>query len=402
MQVKAMEHGGGQRNAFKRRGPVDKRNLICEHCHKSGNNKDTCFKINGVSDWYRDLTVHRRKPAIGRAYAVNEVQTPVDKSTAAGHNLVFDLMEALKLIQNRVPQDPVHDLRSKETMAIGHQIGKLYILDRNSFISFPHSQFSYNAVEFDCIDSDVFTLWHKRIPKLFLSAIATSTSSPRVSAPVPKLNLFPPAAQYLPPASVFDSLDSVIPDSSSDIPSPAPESVPELPTPVRRSQRVSKPPAWLDDYHCNISHTSFIPSNDLCLSHNGFFAALSTIQEPRNYLQAKGCVEWEEAMQQELAALEKNKTWDIVELPHGKKPIGCKWVYKVKLNPVGSVERYKARLVAKGYTQVEEIDYFDRFSHVAKVVTVQTFLAVASGLILPVHQVDINNAFLHGFLELTT
>ncbi|KAL0289667.1 UNVERIFIED_CONTAM: hypothetical protein Sangu_2608600 [Sesamum angustifolium] len=93
-----MEHGGGQRNAFKRRGPVDKRNLICEHCHKLGNSKDTCFKINGVSDLYRDLTVQRRKPAVGRAYAANEVQTPVDKSTATGHNLVSDLMEALKLI----------------------------------------------------------------------------------------------------------------------------------------------------------------------------------------------------------------------------------------------------------------------------------------------------------------
>lgn len=54
-------------------------------------------------------------------------------------------------------------------------------------------------------------------------------------------------------------------------------------------------------------------------------------------------------MNEEIKALEENQTWEITSLPVGKKPIGCRWVYKVKLNADGSVDRYKARLVAKGY-----------------------------------------------------
>ncbi|KAL0385516.1 UNVERIFIED_CONTAM: Retrovirus-related Pol polyprotein from transposon RE1 [Sesamum radiatum] len=104
-------------------------------------------------------------------------------------------------------------------------------------------------------------------------------------------------------------------------------------------------------------------------------------------------------MQQEIQVLEKNQTWDIVDLPIGKKAIGCKWVYKVKLNPDGSIERYKARLIAKGYNQIEGVDYIDSFSPVAKTVTIRTLLAIAFGNRWPIHQVDINNAFLHGFLD---
>ncbi|KAL0399091.1 UNVERIFIED_CONTAM: Retrovirus-related Pol polyprotein from transposon RE1 [Sesamum radiatum] len=116
-------------------------------------------------------------------------------------------------------------------------------------------------------------------------------------------------------------------------------------------------------------------------------------------MQAKGRLEWESTMKDEIVALEKNNTWTVVDLPKGKRAIGSKWVYKVKLNPDGSVDRYKARLVAKGYNQVEGVDYIDRFSPVAKAVTVRTLLAVASSYAWPIHKVDINNAFLHGFLE---
>ncbi|KAL0340416.1 UNVERIFIED_CONTAM: Retrovirus-related Pol polyprotein from transposon RE2 [Sesamum radiatum] len=85
------------------------------------------------------------------------------------------------------------------------------------------------------------------------------------------------------------------------------------------------------------------------------------MQEPRTYYQASKDDKWVEAMNQELTALEKNDTWDLVELPPGKKAIGSRWVFKLKLNPDGSVQRHKARLVAKGYNQIEGVDYFDSF-----------------------------------------
>ncbi|KAL0355625.1 UNVERIFIED_CONTAM: Retrovirus-related Pol polyprotein from transposon RE2 [Sesamum radiatum] len=121
--------------------------------------------------------------------------------------------------------------------------------------------------------------------------------------------------------------------------------------------------------------------------------------EPRNYNQASQQEEWQRAMQNEIAALKRNQTWDIVPLPKDKKAIGCRWIYKLKTKADGSIERHKARLVAKGYNQVPGIDYVDSFSPVAKSVTVIIFLAVAAALQWHVHQLDINNTFLHGHLD---
>lgn len=103
--------------------------------------------------------------------------------------------------------------------------------------------------------------------------------------------------------------------------------------------------------------------------------------------------------QDEIVALEENKTWILIDLSPNKKPIGCRWVYKVKLKSDGQVERYKARLVAKGYTQCEGLDYHETFSPVAKLTTVRLLLALAAAKYWSLHQLDVNNAFLHGTLD---
>jgi len=104
-------------------------------------------------------------------------------------------------------------------------------------------------------------------------------------------------------------------------------------------------------------------------------------------------------MQAEIKALEDNDTWTLMHLPPTKTPIGCKWVFKIKHNSDGSIERHKARLVAKGFTQCECLDYFETFSPLAKLTTVRCLLALAAINKWHLHQLNVNNAFLHGDLD---
>lgn len=97
---------------------------------------------------------------------------------------------------------------------------------------------------------------------------------------------------------------------------------------------------------------------------------------------------WINAMEAEIRALEENNTWSLTVLPQGKQVIGCRWIYKIKYNSDGSLDRYKARLVAKGFTQKEGVDYTDTFSPVAKMVTVRTILAIAASSSWPIWQMD--------------
>ncbi|KAJ3708562.1 hypothetical protein LUZ61_012267 [Rhynchospora tenuis] len=125
------------------------------------------------------------------------------------------------------------------------------------------------------------------------------------------------------------------------------------------------------------------------------------VGEPTCYTQAVKSDVWRLAMATELSALAQNATWELVSPPPDAHIIGSKWIFKTKYKPDGSVERHKARLVAKGYNQEEGIDYEETFSPVIKPTTIRTVLSIALSLHWPCHQLDVNNAFLHGDLEET-
>lgn len=108
---------------------------------------------------------------------------------------------------------------------------------------------------------------------------------------------------------------------------------------------------------------------------------------------------WKAAMQEEYDSLMKNKTWNLVELPAGRKAIGSKWVYKKKEDSVGNVSKFKARLVAQGFSQQFGVDYDAVFAPVATQTTLRTLLAVAGKKKMKVRHLDVKSAYLHGQLK---
>nr|GEU80928.1 putative ribonuclease H-like domain-containing protein [Tanacetum cinerariifolium] len=114
----------------------------------------------------------------------------------------------------------------------------------------------------------------------------------------------------------------------------------------------------------------------------------SITEEPKRVHQALKDSSWIEAMQEELLQFKMQKVWVLVNLPHGKRAIGTKWVYRNKKDERGIVVRNKARLVTQGHTQEEGIDYEEVFAPIARIEAIRLFLAYASFMGFMVYQMD--------------
>ncbi|GJW86312.1 retrotransposon protein, putative, ty1-copia subclass [Tanacetum coccineum] len=151
-----------------------------------------------------------------------------------------------------------------------------------------------------------------------------------------------------------------------------------------KPKRNTKRPACLNDM---VACTSSIATDDVPTTYS------EAVEDSENE-------KWRIAISEEMQSLQKNQTWELTNLPEGKKAIGCKWVYAKKEGFPGQDDvRYKARLVAKGYAQKEGIDYNEVFSPVVKHSSIRILLALVAQLDLELVQMDVKTAFLHGDLE---
>lgn len=130
--------------------------------------------------------------------------------------------------------------------------------------------------------------------------------------------------------------------------------------------------------------------------YQNYLHAITSGVEPKHY----NCDEnWHFAIQDEMVSLDDAGTFTVVDLPPGKKALGCKWICQLKFKADGNLEKHKARLVILGNNQTEGIDYNERFTHMAKMVTVRAFLQQVVFLDWEVHQMDVHNVFLHSDLD---
>lgn len=163
------------------------------------------------------------------------------------------------------------------------------------------------------------------------------------------------------------------------------DELPEASGAVRRSERVRKPPSKLKDYIC----VAF------ALNAESYVEDIADIDDLKRM---EDWPDWKRAIEEELGSLAENDTWQLVDLPQGRRAIDCKWVFRLKLNSDGSIQKRKARLVAKGFSQRYGFDFSETYAPVAKMSTVRTMLALANHHDLVVHQMDVKSAFLHGRL----
>jgi hypothetical protein len=187
---------------------------------------------------------------------------------------------------------------------------------------------------------------------------------------------------------VYDSVDHIEPLPEEDVV----DTTNIIDSCSLESQKIERPvrerhlPKWTHDYEMG----------DLS------FSAMQSLAEPVNFDEALSCVDrskWKSAMKEEYKSLMQNNAWILVDLPDNKRAIQSKWVFKIKQDCKGNVDRYRARLVAKGYDQKSGIDYSETFSPVVRGSTLRLLFALSVNMNVQIDHLDVKTAFLNGDLN---
>ena len=273
------------------------------------------------------------------------------------------------------------------------------------FVGYSSSQYAYL-----CLDPKTNKLYTSRhvtffdshFPYLSLLKTPEPTPSQLIDQPMhytlPLSKSQPINPQIEPPAKnspyVPETVPSQSPDSSTGNPSPPSSSLPpSKPKPPKASQISTR------------NHNMTTRSQNNIFKPKKLYTAtkhpLPENLEPSNVREAMRFSHWRKAMAKEFDALLRNGTWSLVPPTRNQNVVDCKWLFRIKRNPDGSIHRYKARLVAKGFTQTPGTDFHETFAPVIRPQTVKVILTLALRHSWSMHQLDINNAFLQGKLTET-
>ncbi|KAL4319632.1 hypothetical protein GQ457_18G010610 [Hibiscus cannabinus] len=197
------------------------------------------------------------------------------------------------------------------------------------------------------------------------------------------------------PRLVIETQIENLPSTSSSVPA---RSTQEIDFEPRRSKRQRVETSFGPDFI-----TSFISDiNDYETLSNPIAQSFLLDEGPKTYEEAIRSIDssfWISAINDELESIKSNHTWELVDLPRGFRTISNKWVFRKKLRPDGSIQKYKAKLVVKGFTQKFGIDFYDTYSPVTKISTIRALFTLASIHKMHVHQMDVKTAFLNGELD---
>ncbi|RVW65786.1 Retrovirus-related Pol polyprotein from transposon TNT 1-94 [Vitis vinifera] len=163
---------------------------------------------------------------------------------------------------------------------------------------------------------------------------------------------------------------------------------PQVQLPLRRSAKEMR--STISD-----EHVVYLQEHEFDIGLEDDPISVSQVKQSSNF------EKWMESMKDEMKSMKNNGVWDLVELPEGVKPIGCKWIFKTKWDSKDNIVRHKAHLVAKGFTQKECIDYKETFSSVSSKDSFRIIMALVAHYDLELHQMDVKTTFLNGNIDKT-